>query len=151
MAFKFRFQSILDLRRRQRDEAGADVGKANQAIARIDDQARDVAANRSRLRNETGGTRVGEVNVEGLISLGRYELQLQSELAQLAATRTELVKELDRRQSLLVEAEAEVKRFEKLQGNERETHQAQMLAREQADADERTSQAYILARRRPAS
>ena len=38
MKFKFRFETLLDLRRRQRDEAGAAVGQANEAIGRIDQQ-----------------------------------------------------------------------------------------------------------------
>ncbi|MGB7327213.1 MAG: flagellar export protein FliJ [Rubripirellula sp.] len=147
MAFKFRFQSILDLRCRQRDEAGAAVGQANQAIARIDDQSEQVETQRLELRTQASPGRVGNVSVEGLLSVGRYEMQLQADLAQLTATRAELVRELDRRQAALIEAEAEVKRFEKLMSNERESHQTKMNVRQQADADERSTQAYILARR----
>ncbi|TWU57519.1 flagellar export protein FliJ [Rubripirellula reticaptiva] len=151
MAFNFRFQSILDLRCRQRDEAGAAVGQANQAIARIDEQTEQVEAQRLELRTQNNPNRIGHVSVEGLLSVGRYEMQLQADLAQLAATRAELVRELDRRQLALIEAEAEVKRFEKLSSNERVSHQTKMNVREQADADERSTQAYILARRVPNS
>ncbi len=90
---------------------------------------------------------MGNVSVEQLLSIGRYELQLQADLSQLAATRAELARERDRRQTVLVDAEAEVKRFEKLCTDERETYQTRLNVRQQADADERSTQAYILARR----
>ncbi|QDT02744.1 Flagellar FliJ protein [Rubripirellula lacrimiformis] len=141
----------MDLRRRQRDEAGAAVGKANQAIAKIDQQSDEVRRLQQEIRDQTASGRVGEVAVERLLSTGRYEMQLQADLVQLQETRNELVRERDRRQAALVEAEAEVKRFERLESNERDFYQSEMRRHEQADADERSNQAYILARRKPAT
>ncbi len=147
MSFKFRFASILELRRRQRDEAGAAVGKANQAISRIDEQIDAIRLQREDVRSSSTRSRVGEISVENLLAVGRYEMQLDGDISRLRTTLGELINEMNRRQQLLMDAEAEVKRFERLESNERETHRTEMLAREQADADERSTQAYILARR----
>src|SRR6056297_2525747 len=141
MSFQFRFASILDLRRRQRDQVGSELGKANEAIRRIDEQM-------EMIRQQPTYERVGAVQVEGLLAVGRYDMQLQADIGQLDQTRAELVIERDRRQRLLLDAEAEVKRFERLEEIEREAARMQMLRREQADADERSSQAYVLARLR---
>jgi flagellar FliJ protein len=148
MSFQFRFESILDLRRRQRDEAGAAVGKANQAIAKIDQQKSQLQTDRQSFRDQGNVERVGSISVEALISVGRYDMQLQADIHQLDATRAELVVERDRRQTVLMDAEAEVKRYEKLKTKEREIARVRQLRLEQADADERSNQAYLLARRR---
>jgi flagellar protein FliJ len=148
MAFQFRFESILELRRRQRDEAGAAVGKANQAIAKIDQQIADIENDRQNIRQRDQRQRVGEISVEGLLSVGRYDMQLQADVRQLQATRIELVVERDRRQTVLMDAEAEVKRYDRLKTKERETERARQLRIEQADADERSNQAYVFARRK---
>src|SRR6056297_1423144 len=148
MSFQFRFASILDLRRRQRDQVGSELGKANEAIRRVDEQIEIIRQQRQTLRQQPTHERVGAVQVEGLLAVGRYDMQLQADIGQLNQTRAELVIERDRRQRLLLDAEAEVKRFERLEEIEREAARMQMLRREQADADERSSQAYVLARLR---
>lgn len=147
MAFQFRFESILELRRRQRDEAGAAVGKANEAIAKVDQQILDLQNDRQAIRDQDRTQRVGTVSVESLLSVGRYDMQLQADVRQLETTRAELVVERDRRQTVLMDAEAEVKRYDKLKSKERAAARARQLRLEQADADERSNQAYLIASR----
>lgn len=147
MSFQFRFESILELRRRQRDEAGAAVGKANQAIAKVDQQIADLQNDRQTIRDQDQIQRVGTVSVESLLSIGRYDMQLQADVRQLQTARVQLVAERDRRQTLLMDAEAEVKRYDKLKTKERETARLRQLKLEQADADERSNQAYLIASR----
>ncbi len=148
MAFRFRFDSILDLRRRQSDEAGLAVGKANQAITKIEQQIQDIQRDRQAIRDRDATQRVGQISVQGLLSVGRYDTQLQADIRQLESTHAELVVERDRRQTVWMDAEAEVKRYEKLKANEREAERLRQIKLEQADADERSNQAYVLARRR---
>ncbi len=59
-----------------------------------------------------------------------------------------LVQELQRRQHALVVAEAEVKRFEKLEEKDRIAFHIAMLRRQQAEADDATSSRYIIERQR---
>lgn len=151
MSFQFRFDSILQLRRRQRDEAGGALGKAIEAIRRIEEQIEGVQDQRTSLSERQTLDRVGQLSVDALLSTGRYDLQLQADLTQLASTRRELVQEMERRRAVLATANAELKRFERLEEKERATHHAMMIRREQNEADDRSSQAYLLAQRRSRS
>ena len=145
MSFKFRFDSILDLRRRERDEAGAAVGKANEAIRRIDSQREELNQQRIELRRRSQAARTGKVSVDGLLSAGRYDMQLEADEQALLQTRGELIQELVRRQQKLVNAETELKRFEKLRDRDRQRHDAELLKREQAEADDATARRYAIA------
>jgi flagellar FliJ protein len=148
MSFQFRFATILQLRRRERDEAGAAVGQANAAIGRIDEQSKAIQRERQSLRERASEQRVGSVSVDALLTKGRYEIQLEAEIQSLAETRAELIKELERRQDALVASEAEVKRFERLQEKERAACHVLELRREQAEADDATARRYTIERRR---
>jgi flagellar protein FliJ len=148
MSFRFRFDSILQLRRRERDEAGAAVGKANEAIQRIDEQVEAIRLERRRVNEQAARQRVGTISVDSLLAAGRYDLQLLADEHALQQTRGQLVQELERRQVKLLAAEAELKRFERLEENERVAYQAEMLRREQLEADEATSRRFIRQRNR---
>ena len=148
MSFQYRFASILQLQRRRRDETGADVGQAIEAIRRVDEQIAEVHRERELLRDDSTENRVGKVSIDGLLARGRYDLQLQADLQSLQATRTELLKELDRRQQVLVEAEAEVKKFERLEDKERTAFRAEQSRREQAEADDATARRYTIGQKR---
>lgn len=147
MSFQFRFASILQLRRRERDEAGAAVGQANAAIAKIDQRCEEIEAERQSLRSGASDRRVGDVSVNALLTRGRYDIQLQADIQSLGETRGELTKELQRRQHALMSAEAEVKRFERLEEKERAAFLALELQREQAEADDSTARRYTIQRR----
>ena len=151
MSFQFRFAVILQLRRQERDEAGAAVGQANEAIRRIDEQSETVRQQRQALREGTSDDRLGTVSVDSLLARGRYDLQLQADLQSLSDTRSELVQELDRRQAALSAAEAEAKRFERLEDKERTAANAEALRREQAVADDASASRYTIQqlRKRP--
>jgi len=148
MSFQFRFASILQLRRRQRDEVGATVGQAHEAIRRVDEQAEALEHERLSLRENSQQQRVGAVSVDGLLIQGRYDLQLQAQLQTLSRTRGELLQELQRRQHALATAESEVRRFEKLEEKDRQNYQSEILRRQQAEADDATSCRYIIDRQR---
>jgi flagellar FliJ protein len=144
MTFQFRFAVILQLRRQERDEAGAAVGQANEAIRRVDEQTVAIRDQRKALRDETSHDRQGNVSVDALLARGRYDLQLQTEIQSLNDTSLELVQELGRRQQAFIAAEAEAKRFERLEEKERTAAAAEGLRREQAEADEDSARRYTL-------
>lgn len=148
MNFKYRFATILQLRRRQRDEVGAAVGQAHEAIRRVDEQSQTIQRERLAIRESSKQQRLGAVSVDGLLVQGRYDMQLQAQLQTLEKTRGDLIQELQRRQQALVAAEAEVRRFEKLEEKDRQSFRDAQLRREQAEADDATSCRYIIDRQR---
>jgi flagellar FliJ protein len=148
MNFQYRFATILQLRRRQRDEAGAALGQAHEAIRRVDAQVQTIQRERMMSRQNAHQQRLGAVSVDSLLVQGRYDLQLQTRLQSLGKTRGELDQELQRRQHALIVAEAEVKRFEKLEEKERNAFHIAMLRRQQAESDDATSSRYIIERQR---
>ncbi|MGI9472239.1 MAG: flagellar export protein FliJ [Rubripirellula sp.] len=148
MPFQFRFAAILDLRRRERDEAGAHVGQANEAMERIREQIRSKQNERTSLRENANSNRVGPVSVDSLLAKGRYDLQLQGDIRSLEETHGELKQELERRQASLVVAESELKRFEKLHERAEAKYREEIYKREQAEAEDATTRRYIIQRQR---
>ena len=159
MAFQFRFDSILALRCRQRDEAGREVGKANEAIRRVDEQIQDLQRQRDEIRKLAAGMfRSGLANgaepaseqgisVDRALQQGRYDLQLQADQMSLRATKETLAKELQRRRNVLIDAEAEVKRLERLRETQKSEYRYLELQREQAESDDLTTARLIIANR----
>ena len=146
MNFQFRFKTILNLRRRERDEAGGEVAQAHQAIARLEDEIETIRQVRQQLQRETQRRRLGEVSVDDLLSQGRYDLQLQAQMHSLHATLNQLQVELQRRSQRLVEAEAEVKRFERLEENDLAVYRRELAKREQVELDEAAARRFLLNR-----
>jgi flagellar FliJ protein len=148
LSFQFRFASIVKLRQEQRDQAGAAVGQAHQAIHRIEEQLAAIELQRQALRDSSAVARVGSISVDSLLASGRYDLHLQADAEALQATRSMLAQELQRRQLALAAAEAEVKRFERLEEKDRSAHLARQARREQAEADEATACRHTIKRQR---
>ena len=92
-------------------------------------------------------SRQGSISIDSILSHGRYDIQLQADVQSLHETRSKLELELERRQNALIAAEAEVKRFERLEEKEMSVFRADQLKREQAEADEASSVRYMMERR----
>tara|TARA_R110002167_G_scaffold53036_2_gene152488 strand:+ start:215 stop:682 length:468 start_codon:yes stop_codon:yes gene_type:complete len=148
MKYEFRFESILDLRQRERDEMGGLVGEANLAIAKIDQQIQDLEQERQSLRNEDAQSRLGDVAVDRLLARGRFDLQLQAEINGLVQTRAKLEEELERRQQKLRDAETEVKKFQRMRELDRNEYQQEMIRREQMEIDEMNNRRFAIASRK---
>ncbi len=143
MSYQFRFATLLRLHRRTRDEAGADVGKANEAIRRIDEQTAALTDQRAAMLRQAELSRVGTVSVDTVLSQGRYDIQLQTEMRALRETRVQLEQELLRRQQALRAAQAEVKRFERLADHELAAHRTKSQQREQTESDEAAATRHL--------
>lgn len=148
MPAEFRFKALLDLRRQQRDEAGAALGQANEAIDKVNAQIDQIKTERVALRNTDDVKRQGDVSVDALLAHGRYDLQLQADVGALQSTIAELTAEMEKRRAILVEAEAELKRFEKLKENDEAEFRALQSKRDNAEADEVSTRRYTLQRQR---
>jgi flagellar FliJ protein len=144
MSFRFRFAFLLDLRRRERDEAGAYVGQATEAIAKVDEQISEINQQREALKQHQTDIRIGSVSVDRMLSSGRYDLQLLADIAGLMDTREKLDQEFQRRQDLLAIAQGEVQRFEKLEERAREDYRVEQLRQEQAESDDRNSAKFLM-------
>jgi len=148
--FQFRFLSILNLRRRERDEVGGLVGEANAAIAKVESQIESIEEERRRLLVEEQATRVGEISVDRLLAKGRYDLQLKAEIHGLEETLVKLAEELERRQDRLRQAETEVKKFERMMEIDAERFRDELNRREQMELDEISNRRGVLQRRNQA-
>ncbi|GAA5510684.1 flagellar export protein FliJ [Novipirellula caenicola] len=148
MKYEFRFESILDLRQRERDEMGGLVGEANLAIAKIDQQIQELEQERQRLRNDDAQSRLGDVAVDRLLARGRFDLQLQADIHGLVQTRSKLEEELERRQQKLRDAETEVKKFQRMKELDRSQFQQEMNRREQMEIDEMNNRRFAIASRK---
>ena len=148
MPFEFRFAALLELRRQERDEVGAAVGQANAAIEKVNEHVDEKKHERMLLRDGSNVSRRGDVSVDALLSLERYDLQLQTDIEALNLTLGELITELERRRGKLVDAEAELKRFQKLRDNAELEFRALETKREHAEADEVTTRRYTIQRQR---
>lgn len=144
MSRNFRFASLLQWRQRQRDEAGAEVGQAIEAINRIDQQRQSILQQQNQIKQDSAKQLVGELSVDRLLSGGRYTMQLEIDLRSLVDTREKLVQALNIRQEKLMLAEAEVKRFERLKELDHAAAQKEELRREQLSLDEAVSNRYLL-------
>lgn len=147
MTFRFRFASISELRKRERDEAGAAVGQALEAIAKIDAQREELENERQRLRGAATRELAGQISVDRLLTHGRYEMQLAAQVESLRQTRDQLLAALAERRQRLVDAEAEVKRFERLEGHDRDAYEREQRRREQRDNDEAAGRIHAAAKR----
>jgi len=148
LPFEFRFAALLELRRQERDVVGAAVGQANAAIEKVNEYVDEKQHERMLLRDGSNVSRRGDVSVDALLSLGRYDLQLQADIEALNLTLGELITELERRRGKLVDAEAELKRFQKLRDNAELEFRALETKREHAEADEVTTRRYTIQRQR---
>lgn len=133
----------MDLRRRDRDEAGAAVGQANEAVAKIDDELSQIESERQSIRqNLATNAGAARPQVDRLLANGRYDAQLQIDKHSLLETRGKLLQEVERRTQRLREAQSEVKRLEILRDKARQGHDQEMLRREQIEIDEAASRRY---------
>lgn len=136
MTFQYRFAPLLQLRRQERDQAGASVAQADAAVHRIEQQVAQLELKRKDLRRQSLHNRQGDVSVDGLLSQGRYDLQLEADVLALHQTLIQLHEELERRTQSLVQAEAEVKRLERLRDNDQQEYRAEQQRREQFELDD---------------
>lgn len=135
----FRFQSLLELRERERDEVGLEVGKVLEAIAQIETQIAEVDRQTDLHRHASGGDRTGTISVQGLLDHGRFTMQLIQDRQKLEAARKQLNDEYELRRQRLAVAQAEVKRFDILKDRQTQQERETAKRREQEISDEAAS------------
>lgn len=134
--FRFRLQSLLNLRMQQRDQVRISVADATRAIQILEQQVAEKDQAMAELKQGRIDQLRGTVSVERLLADGRYELVFEQEKASLLEQIVQVGKELDKRRQALQVADQEVKRIEKLRENALLAYQQQQQSRMQAEMDE---------------
>ena len=146
--FRFRFESLLHQYEQQRDAAGGEVAKANEAIAKVQSQIETLHSQRETSRKEASRVAAAsDVKIDAMLQRGRYDVQLQAEIAQLQQTLAQLHTERDRRQTVLLQQQQEVKRMEQLRERHLEEHTTEVKRVEQKELDDVVSAQQIMALR----
>jgi flagellar FliJ protein len=142
--FNFRLATFLKLREAFRDERQAELAEVYRAdeilVERDGEVRREMAAQQQSARQ---GVAPGPVNVDRLIGVQRYDLELRGRLALLAHQRQLLSGEIQRRRQALVEANREVRVLEKLRDKQAEKFRAAENYRETKQLDEIAQQRAV--------
>ncbi|MCG8587584.1 MAG: flagellar export protein FliJ [Pirellulales bacterium] len=135
--FEFRLATLLKLRIAERDERRSELAEALKALAIIDERTGQIESEVHLARSAVQQA-VGEqtVAVDTLLDNQRYELQLMAEKKAAEEQREKVAVETDRRRSVLVEADRQVKTLEKLRDREHQQHRVREERREAKQIDE---------------
>lgn len=132
--------------------AGKEVADADQAIQILRQQATEIEAERAAARESSGLQRNAPViSIDRLLNEGRYDLQLVAQLRELTTKADQIAGERERRLLRLREANAEVRRLERLKERQQEAWKKNQLAAEQAVLDEIATARFLQQSRAPAS
>lgn len=142
MTKKFRLQSLLKLRCRERDSAGKDVSDAQAAIALVDAQIAEIESEQLHMERMRRKASDGAVSLTLALDAERYQMVLAANRSQIAQDRSLLIQELERRQAILVLKQQAVKVLEKLEENHRARLVESDLKREQAALDDWSKTIY---------
>lgn len=147
--FQFRLQTLLKLRRAERDQRREKLAEAHAAAhileQRLERIAADIAGVRERIRT---ASQPGEIDVGRLLDHQRFERVLRAESGQITEQKARIAAEIDVRRRALVEADQKVRVLEKLREKAWHEHRA---AEERVERNQLDEIAGVAAQRRPRS
>lgn len=111
--FKFRLAKVHKLRENTREERRRQLAEARGIASRLESQIADLQQQAQTMRN-LRRPEVGNVNVDRLLELARYEAVLQMEVAAVEKQLADVRQEVERRIEALKIADQEVKVLENL-------------------------------------
>lgn len=136
-SFRFRLQTLLKLRRNERDERREDLAKALKAEEIVDEQRKQLQDETARSEATVRNTSLpGEVNVDSVMHAMRHRMYLQAQQGHLHKTIEQVRAEVARRRAALVEADRQVKMLEKLREQQAANHRRAEDRKEQILLDE---------------
>ncbi len=137
MKFKFRLAPLLKIRESVRAEKQVELAQAYEAARKVEAELERVQAERLKCA-ETGreAAQKGQINVNFLLSLRRYENFLLNQQTQANYQLEQIRQEIERRHLALMEADREVKVLEKLRDKMKTKHLQQEALAEQKEMDE---------------
>ncbi|MDC0295272.1 flagellar export protein FliJ [bacterium] len=131
-----RFDTIIRLRRHERDRCAVNLANAVHAVEKVELEIRVTEEEKLGLQELARSQRFGVVSLERLRSHNRYEVQLQARLNGLLQQKEPLVENRIRSRKQLDEAEIELKRFKKIEQLDRERVGNDQLRRDRKAMDE---------------
>ncbi len=136
MSFQFRFDSILQLRCRERDFAASAVEEVQRAILLVQTQLNETQSELNELAEQRKNASTGNVAVSSLLDFQRHQLILIGNTQHLKQQISTLEQERTRREIKLTKAQQAVKSFEKLRAQQEEESQREEALRLQSRLDE---------------
>lgn len=140
--FRFRLQSVVRLRERDRDEAAEALRQALQAKQILENQVSDIQIERSQQDELRLASKTGAINFQKMIDAQRYQIYLDSQTADLQVQISLIEQECERRRARLVKGEQAVRSLEKLELHQRTEWNAQQASKEQNTLDQWSSFRY---------
>ncbi|MGN6136873.1 MAG: flagellar export protein FliJ [Aureliella sp.] len=134
--FRFRLQSIMRLRVRERDKAGQALQQAQLAKQKLLDQMGEIQEESDRQIAVRSAASLGPVDIQRVIDAQRYQLTLAENIHSIQENVKLIEQEIDKRRAKLVVCEQEVKVLEKLEEKQRSAWLAEEESRAQARLDE---------------
>ena len=136
MTFRFRLETVLQLRRRLADDRRAELRLAMQAetiLRERFDANRQELAETQRISRDAG---LGRVDVDLRLAARRHQFVLEAQAKELHEQLTKVAAETERRRGALVEAEKQVRVLEKLRERQHEGYVFEELRQEGLTLDE---------------
>ncbi|MBM3998534.1 MAG: flagellar export protein FliJ [Planctomycetes bacterium] len=142
--FRFRLESLLRIRRDERDAARRAHAQAVDARRIVEDRIGSAEEELAETRNRAAASAApGAVDVDRLMHTHRYALLLGSRVGHLRGQAAKIDEEIARRMEQLAKADREVRLLEKLRERKLETHREDAFRREQRAIDEMAQQVSL--------
>lgn len=141
-SFRFRLQSIVRLRERDRDEAAEAFRQALRAKQILEEQVSEIETERKQQNELRKATNAGSVDFQKIIDAQRYQMFLESQVVELQGQIALIEQECQRRRAKLVKCEQAVRSLEKLEEHQRTEWDAQQASNEQNTLDQWSSFRY---------
>jgi flagellar protein FliJ len=141
-SFRFRLQSIVRLRERDRDEAAEAMRQALRAKQILEVQVSEIETEREQQNKLRIATNSGSVDFQKMIDAQRYQIFLDSQVAELHGQISLIEQECQRRRARLVKCEQAVRSLEKLEEHQRAEWDAVQVSSEQNTLDQWSSFRY---------
>jgi flagellar export protein FliJ len=141
--FKFRFAAVQKVREARRNQERASLAEAFRAEQILAERRAELVAEEAELRLlQRSAATERYLNVNRLLEAQRYELVLKGRALELARQESALAVETERRHKLLVEADRDVRVFERLEERHRSVHQRDQQRLEIREFDEVAAQRH---------
>jgi len=135
--FQFRLQTLLRLREADRQRRRGELAQAYRAEEILRQQRDFLAAEETEMRKRIQvASRPGPVQVDQLLDTHRYAIVLQARAKALEEQQARLLREIERRRQVLVEADREVRVLEKLRDRLLAQYRAEEAKQELKQLDE---------------
>jgi flagellar protein FliJ len=142
--YKFRLETLRQVRHARRDERRLALAEAFRADELLTERQAELATERSQLRALQQSAASGQIlDVNRLLEAQRYELVLRARGQEIANQRALLETETERRRQALVEADRDVRALDLLDERQRTEHQRRSLRNENKQLDEIAVQRHV--------